>query len=78
MGNHLEEERQEAHELLDLLPAEKLNAVRGLLAVMVEAATENEEITPETAAAIGRARTSLAQGRGTTHEGVRREFGLSK
>lgn len=30
------EERQQAHALLDMLPAEKLNAVRSLLEVMVE------------------------------------------
>ena len=64
-------ERQQAHALLDLLPDHKLNAVRGLLEVMVEplahllatAPVEEEEITPETAAALDRAKASLARGR---------------
>jgi len=63
-----QQERQQAHELLDMLPDEKLNAVRTLLEVMVEplsrslarAAVEEEELTPETAAALERARASLA------------------
>jgi hypothetical protein len=49
-------ELREAHALLDLLPPAELNAVRGLLQVMVEplsrslalAEVEEEEITPET------------------------------
>ena len=86
MDHDPKQERREAHVLLDLLPPEKLNTVRALLKVMVEplsgslstAATENEDLTPETAAAIARARTSLARGEGVSHEEVRREFGLSK
>jgi hypothetical protein len=80
------QERQQAHALLDMLSAEKLNAVRGLLEVMVEplsrslalAPVEDEEITPETAVALDRARASLAQGEGIPHEDILREFGLSK
>ena len=61
-------ERQQAHALLDMLPAEKLSAVRTLLEVMVEplsrslavAPVEEEEITPETATTLDRARASLA------------------
>jgi len=79
-------QRQQAHELLDLLPAEKLNAVRRLLEVLVEplsrsldtAPIEDEEITPETAAALDRARASLAHGEGIPHKEVLREFGLLK
>jgi len=78
--------RQQAHELLDMLPDEKLNAVRTLLEVMVEplsrslarAAVEEEELTPETAAALERARASLASGEGIPHEEILREFGLKK
>ena len=63
----LTQQRQQAHALLDVLPAEKLTAVRSLLEVMVEplsrslalAPVEDEEITPETAAALDRARASL-------------------
>jgi hypothetical protein len=81
-----QQERQQAHELLDMLPDEKLNAVRTLLEVMVEplsrslslAAVEEEELTPETAAALERARASLAGGEGIPHEEILREFGLKK
>ena len=86
MEPNLNQERQQAHALLDLLPAAKLNAVRTLLEVMVEplarslalAAAEDEEITPETAAALDRARASLARGEGVPHEEILREFGLKQ
>jgi hypothetical protein len=86
MEPELTQERQQAHALLDMLPADKLNAVRSLLEVMVEplarslalAPSEDEEITPETAAALDRSRASLARGEGIAHEEVRREFGLSR
>ncbi|MGA2602053.1 MAG: hypothetical protein ABSH09_34235 [Bryobacteraceae bacterium] len=86
MEANLDQERQQAHALLDMLPAEKLNAVRSLLEVMVEplarslalAPTEEEEITPETATALERARASLARGEGIPHEEILREFGLNK
>lgn len=81
----LNQERQEAHALLDMLPVEKLNAVRSLLEVMVEPLTrslalapvEEEVVTPGTAAALDRARASLARGEGIPHEEILREFGLS-
>jgi hypothetical protein len=70
--------------LLDKLPAEELNAVRSLLEVMIEplarslvlAPVEEEEITPETAEALDRARESLTRGEGIPHEEILREFGL--
>jgi hypothetical protein len=60
--------------------------VRSLLEVMTEplsrtlalAPVEEEEITPETAAALDRARASLARGEGISHEDILREFGLTK
>ncbi|HVN02898.1 MAG TPA: hypothetical protein VMT86_00700 [Bryobacteraceae bacterium] len=69
-----------------MLSAEKLRAVRGLLEAMVEpldyslarAPIEEEEITPETAAALDRARDSLARGGGIPHDEILREFGLSR
>lgn len=78
------QQRQQAHSLLDVLPDEKIAAVRSLLEVMVEplsrslamAPVEDEELTPETAAALDRARASLARGEGVSHEEVLREFGL--
>lgn len=79
-------EKQQAHALLDMLPEEKLSAVRNLLEVMVEplsrslasAPVEEEEIAPETAAAIDHARVSLARGEGIPHQDILREFGLDK
>jgi ethanolamine utilization microcompartment shell protein EutL len=76
-------QRQQAHRLLDVLPDEKVAAVRSLLEVMVEplsqslarAPVEEEELTPETAAALDRARASLARGEGIPHEEILREFG---
>ncbi len=81
---NLQSVRREAHLLLDVLPDEKVEAVRSLLEVMVEplsrslamAPVEEEELTPETAAALDRARASLARGEGIPHEEVLREFGL--
>ncbi len=86
MEPNLNQERQQAHALLDLLSAKKLNVVRSLLEVMVEplarslvlAPTEEDEITPETAASLDRARASLARGEGIPHEEILREFGLNQ
>ena len=85
MEPNLKQERQQAHALLDMLSPEKLNAVRSLLELMVEplsrslalAPGEEEEITPETAAALGRARASLARGEGVAHEEILREFAVT-
>ena len=86
MDTELNQERRQAHALLDALPAEKLNAVRNLLEVMVEplarslalAEVEEEDVTPETAAALDRARASLARGERIPHDEVLREFGLKQ
>ena len=86
MDPNVTEEREQAHALLDMLPVEKLTAVRSLLEVMVEplsralaaAPVEEEAVTPETAEAIDRARVSLARGEAIPHEDIRREFGLGK
>lgn len=86
MGTDSKQERQQAHALLDLLPEEKLTAVRGLLEVMVEplsrslalASVEEEEVAPSVAAALDRSRASLARGDGVPHDDILREFGLRK
>jgi hypothetical protein len=80
------QQREQAHALLDMLPAEKLSAVRSLLEVMVEplsrslalAPVEEEVLTDEAAAALDRARASLREGKGIPHEEILREFGLSQ
>jgi hypothetical protein len=85
MEMNLNQERQEAH-ALDMLPSAQLNAVRSLLEVMVEplarslalAPVEDDEITPETSAALERSRASVARGEGVPHEEILREFGLGK
>lgn len=82
---HANPDRQAAHDLIDLLPAEKVAAVRGLLEVMVDpvarsleaAARDDRELTPATTDRIEAARTSLADGEGIPHDEVRREFGLN-
>ncbi|HEX4773886.1 MAG TPA: hypothetical protein VH351_23835 [Bryobacteraceae bacterium] len=79
-------ERQQAHALLDLLPDDKLTAVRSLLEVMVEplerslalAPVEEEEITDDTAAALDHAKASLARREGIPHEEILHEFGLTQ
>jgi hypothetical protein len=84
METERNQERRQAHALLDALPAEKLNAVRNLLEVMVEplarslalAEVEEEDVRPDTAAALDRARASLARGERIPHDEVLREFGL--
>lgn len=86
MASNRSEERQQAHALLDRLSDTQLEAVRNLLEVMVEplsrslalAPVEAEEITPETAAALDRARASLDRGEGIPHDDILREFGLKK
>ena len=86
MEPDLAQERQQAHALLDRLPAGKLNAVRVLLEAMVEplgrslasAPEDEEEITSDTAAALERARSSLARGESIPHSEILREFGLTK
>ena len=86
MGTDVTQERQQAHALLDMLPQEKLTAVRSLLEVMLEplsrslasAPVEEEEVTAETAAALDRARASLARGEGISHQDILREFDVGK
>jgi len=78
----VERQRQEAHSLIDVLPEEKLSAVRNPLEVLVEplsrslamAPTEEEELTPETIAALNRASDSLDRGVFVSHEEMLREF----
>ena len=78
--------KKHAHELLDRLPASQLTAVVGLLEAMLSpvahaitnAPVEDEELTPETAEALDRARASLARGEGISHEEILREFGAKK
>lgn len=86
MEANLDQERRQTHALIDALPAEKLTAVKSLLEVMVEpwarslalAEAEEDDLTPDTAAALDRARRSLARGDGIPHDVILREFGLKQ
>jgi len=74
-------DKQHAHQLLEQLDSGQLAAVVNLLEVMTSplshAPVEEEEITQEMAAALDRARASLARGEGIAHEDILREFGLN-
>ena len=84
--NGMADEKQQAHRLLDQLDPGQLAAVVHLLQVMTtslssslsQAAVEEKEINTDTAAALERARASLARGEGVSHQDIRREFGLEK
>jgi len=84
MTDNIGKEKKQAHELIERLAPTQLSAVVGLLEAMLDPAAlanapvEEEEITPEMAAALDRARESLARGEGIPHEEILREFGLSK
>lgn len=76
--------KKHAHELIERLPPAKLSIVVDLLESILEPASlasvpvEDEEITPEMAAALDRARASLGRGEGIPHEEILREFGFNK
>lgn len=84
MELNLTQDRHEAHVLLDLLSAEKLDVVRSLLEVLVEplslslalAPVDEEELTEEMAAQIERARHAIEKGEGIAHSEILAEFGL--
>jgi hypothetical protein len=86
MARNSSDEKQQAHQLIDQLRPTQLSAIVGLLEAMLEpiahslasAPVEEEEIAPETAAALDRARASFARGEGIPHEEIVREFGLNK
>jgi ethanolamine utilization microcompartment shell protein EutL len=85
MEPNLNQERQQAHALLDMLPAEKLNAVRSLLEVMVDpvsralanAPVDDEPITEEEERAIAQAREWLKHNPGIPFEQVVAELGFT-
>ena len=84
-------DRQQAHQLLDQLGPAQFTAIARLLEVLAGAEgpdslahsiaqtpVEEEEISPETAEALDRARASLARGEGIPHAEILREFGLEQ
>jgi hypothetical protein len=86
IGAAMADNKEHAHKLIDRLAPEQLSAVVNLLEVMVEPLShslaqfpvEEEELTPETVAALDLARASLARGEGIPHEEVLREFGIKR
>ncbi|MGO4885203.1 MAG: hypothetical protein ACLP59_30925 [Bryobacteraceae bacterium] len=85
MEPNLNHERQQAHALLDMLPAEKLNAVRSLLEVMVDpvsralanAPIDDEPVTEEEERAVAAAREWLKHNPGIPFEQVVAELGFT-
>lgn len=75
MDTNLAQQRQEAHVLLDLLPAEKLNAVRSLLDVLV---VEDGDLSAADRNAVAASREHFRQGGAALSlEQVAAECGLS-
>jgi len=74
MALDLQQERQQAHALLDLLPPAKLGAVRSLLEMMVD---EDDELTEEDRAAIQAGLASLDKNGGIPMEEVLAGLGLT-
>jgi hypothetical protein len=85
MATNVIQDKQQVHELLERLAPSQLHAVRGLLEAMLDpvarsiahAPLEDEEITPEMAAELDRARASIERGEGIPHDEILREFGLT-
>ena len=71
----VQNERQQAHTLLDLLPPAKLGAVRSLLEVMVE--DDDDELTEKERAAIQAGLDSLDSNGGVPMEDVLADLGLT-
>jgi hypothetical protein len=76
MALDLQQERQQAHALLDLLPPAKLGAVRSLLEVMIED-DDDDELTEEDRVAIQAGLDSLDKNGGFPMADVLADFGLS-
>lgn len=84
MDSNLEQERQQAHAYLDLLPHEKLSAILGLLQIMLSPARsianipiEDEEIGAYEERDVADAREWFKTNKGVPHEEVLAEFGLT-
>ena len=75
MESNSQQDRQQAHALLDLLPPAKVGAVRGLLEVMVD--EDDEELTEEERTDIQAGIDSLNQGRFVSMEVVLGDLGLT-
>lgn len=78
--------KEHAYELIERLPPTQLAAVVGLLEAMLDpvslaianAPVEEEELTPETAAALDQAREWMKHNQGIPHEQVLAELGITQ
>jgi hypothetical protein len=75
MELNLQQERQQAHALIDLLPPAKLEAVRNLLEVFLD--EDSDTLSPAEAKAIAEADEWSKHNAPIPHEQVLAEFGLS-
>lgn len=75
MALDLQQQRQQAHALLDQLPPAKLGAVHSLLEVMID--EDGDTLSPAEAKAIAEADEWLKHNQPIPHEQVLAEFGLS-
>lgn len=75
MALDLQQERQQAHALLDLLPPAKLGAVRSLLEAMID--EDGDTLSPAEAKAIAEADEWSKHNDPIPHEQVLAEFGLT-
>ncbi len=75
MALDLEQERQQVHSLVDLLPPAKLGAVRNLLEVFLD--EDGDTLSPAEAKAIAEADEWSKHNAPIPHEAVLAEFGLS-
>ena len=77
MSLNLQQEREQAHAMLDRLPPAKLGAVRSLLEVMIDDDEDDEELTEEDRVAIQAGLDSLNKNGGIPMEDVLADFGLT-
>lgn len=85
MEPNSDQERRQAHALLDMLPPEQLSAVRSLLETMLDPASralanapiDDEPISAEEERAVAEAREWLKHNRPIPHEQMLAEFGLT-
>ncbi|MBN8733914.1 MAG: hypothetical protein J0L64_25480 [Acidobacteria bacterium] len=75
MALDLQQERQQAHALLDLLPPAKLGAVCSLLERMID--EDGDTLSPAEAKAIAEADAWSKHNEPIPHEQVLAEFGLT-
>jgi hypothetical protein len=78
MESNIEQDREQAHALLDLLPTAKVGAVRNLLELMIDEDTDEGALSPALRQRLIESRAYIASGgRGTPMEEVLAEFGLT-